>query len=151
MQEHCFVSLSVWDDTKLAQETTFLDRKVFVDKTEYKCSTQRFLAPEALFQPSLADLSAVGLEMEVFQCLRECQFDKAITKNIILAGGTALLPGITKRLELELHKTYQQYPRYHDLLQPSDIKVTEVYEPRSRKYVRKKLLLCFPLLTPCCS
>ncbi|KAI3769089.1 hypothetical protein L6452_00186 [Arctium lappa] len=68
---------------------------------------ERFQTGEILFQPRIAGLSATGLHQAVALCIDHCHAagltpDETWFKTIVLAGGTACLPGLVERLEKEL-------------------------------------------------
>ncbi|XP_019196420.1 PREDICTED: actin-related protein 8 [Ipomoea nil] len=75
---------------------------------------ERFQTGEILFQPRIAGMRAMGLHNAVALCMEHCQEAEQITddswyKTIVLAGGSACLPGLAERLEKEVR----------DLLPPS--------------------------------
>ncbi|KAK9080720.1 hypothetical protein SSX86_000478 [Deinandra increscens subsp. villosa] len=75
---------------------------------------ERFQTGEILFQPRIAGMRAMGLHQAVAHCIdhrhaAELTADESWFKTIVLAGGTACLPGVAERLEKELR----------DLLPPS--------------------------------
>ncbi|XP_071702455.1 actin-related protein 8-like [Rutidosis leptorrhynchoides] len=69
---------------------------------------ERFQTGEILFQPRIAGMRAMGLHQAVALCVDHCEdaeltADDSWFKTIVLAGGTACLPGVAERLEKELH------------------------------------------------
>ncbi|XP_024976564.1 actin-related protein 8 isoform X2 [Cynara cardunculus var. scolymus] len=75
---------------------------------------ERFQTGEILFQPRIAGMRAMGLHQAVGLCVDHCHgaelsADESWFKTIVLAGGTACLPGLAERLEKEVR----------DLLPPS--------------------------------
>ncbi|KAL4579939.1 hypothetical protein LXL04_016110 [Taraxacum kok-saghyz] len=76
---------------------------------------ERFQTGEILFQPHIGGIVYVmGLHHAVAHCIERCHTAKMRTednwfKTVVLAGGTACLPGLAERLEKEVH----------DLLPPS--------------------------------
>ncbi|CAM8937322.1 unnamed protein product [Rhodiola kirilowii] len=71
-------------------------------------SKERFQTGEILFQPRLGGVLAMGLHQAVALCMEHCQsagltIDDSWYKTVVLSGGTACLPGLTTRLEKELH------------------------------------------------
>ncbi|KAI3496759.1 hypothetical protein L1887_39134 [Cichorium endivia] len=70
---------------------------------------ERFKTGEILFQPHIAGLNGTGLHQALAHCIECCHAAKIRTdhtwfKTIVLAGGTACLPGLAERLEKELHE-----------------------------------------------
>ncbi|KAI3708747.1 hypothetical protein L2E82_38164 [Cichorium intybus] len=70
---------------------------------------ERFKTGEILFQPHIAGLNGTGLHQALAHCIECCHATKIRTdhtwfKTIVLAGGTACLPGLAERLEKELHE-----------------------------------------------
>lgn len=68
---------------------------------------ERFLCAEALFDASICrghDLLITGVQKMVQETIRNCPIDltKPMFANIILAGGTTMLPGFAERLRKEL-------------------------------------------------
>jgi actin-related protein len=66
----------------------------------------RFWAPEALFLPALLGRSEPGLPELVVNAVSGCDRDLTATMygNVVLSGGTTLLPGLGDRLEKELRE-----------------------------------------------
>ncbi|KAJ9672562.1 hypothetical protein PVL29_025968 [Vitis rotundifolia] len=74
----------------------------------FTLSKERFQTGEILFKPRMAGATMMGLHQAVAHCMDHCQ-SAAITANeswfktVVLAGGSACLPGLAERLEKELH------------------------------------------------
>lgn len=70
---------------------------------------ERFQTGEILFKPRIAGMRAMGLHQAVALCVEHCDAatelsgDESWFKTIVLAGGSACLPGLAERLEKELH------------------------------------------------
>jgi len=66
--------------------------------------SERFRAPEALFQPSLLGLEASGVHEIIYNSIMKCDIDtrKQLFQNIVLTGGTTMIPGFVDRVEREL-------------------------------------------------
>ena len=86
--------------------------------------SERFRAPEALFQPSMIGLEAVGIHETTFNSIKICDVDirKDLYGNIVLSGGTTMYNGLPERMQKEISN-----------LAPSTIKV-KVVAPPERKY-----------------
>lgn len=64
----------------------------------------RFRAPEVLFQPDELGLDCPGIQMAVENSIRLCpgEIQNTLCSNIVLSGGTTLLPGMADRLHSEV-------------------------------------------------
>ncbi len=85
---------------------------------------ERFRAPEVLFQPHLIGREMMGMHESVFSSIQQCEIDlrRDLFGNILLSGGTTLIPGLTERLHKEL-----------TALAPSHMKV-KITAPEDRRY-----------------
>jgi len=74
--------------------------------TEYTLTQERFMCPEALFQPELLGLDHVGLPGMAYHAVQSCPIDirKTLFSNIILSGGSTMFPGFAPRLQKEIVK-----------------------------------------------
>uniref|UniRef100_A0A0D9WAW8 F-box domain-containing protein n=1 Tax=Leersia perrieri TaxID=77586 RepID=A0A0D9WAW8_9ORYZ len=75
----------------------------------FTLSEERFKTAEILFQPQIGGMQAMGLHKAVSLCMDHCYNsevfgDDSWYKTIVLAGGSSCLPGLSERLEKELHK-----------------------------------------------
>ncbi|XP_043689921.1 actin-related protein 8 [Telopea speciosissima] len=76
----------------------------------FTLSKERFQTGEILFQPRMGGVRTMGLHQAVALCMDHCQAtevmgDDGWFKTVVLAGGTACLPGLPERLEKELYET----------------------------------------------
>jgi actin len=87
-------------------------------------SAPLFVCSEALFQPSMLGSECKGLHITIFNSIMMCDesIRPSLFGNIILAGGSSMLPGLAERLQKEL-----------ELLTPSGITV-RVVAPHDRRY-----------------
>ncbi|OVA01384.1 F-box domain [Macleaya cordata] len=75
---------------------------------QFTLSEERFQTGEILFQPRMGRLRMMGLHQAVALCMDHCQAAKETDdddgwfKTVVLAGGTACLPGLPERLDKEL-------------------------------------------------
>ena len=74
------------------------------DGRQVKVGNERFLCPEALFQPSLVGKEEPGVHRTLQDSILSCDLDvrRSLYDNIILSGGTTLLPGFSDRLMREM-------------------------------------------------
>jgi actin-related protein len=88
-------------------------------------ASQRFRCAEILFQPTLANkFDALGIHEMTFRSITKCDMDvrRDLFSNIVLSGGSTMLPGFAERMIKELRA-----------LAPSSIDVRVVALPE-RKY-----------------
>jgi len=85
--------------TDLDQSFALPDQNVIV-----AAGTERFRAPEALFQPSLLGQEVPGLHEMAQQSLRKCETDmqRGLLGRVVLTGGTMLFRGMRERVQREL-------------------------------------------------
>ena len=86
--------------------------------------SERFRCPEVLFQPSLVGKEAMGIHDTTFQSIMKCDVDirKELYSNVVLSGGSTMMPGIGERMTKEL-----------SALAPSTVRI-KVIAPPERKY-----------------
>ncbi len=105
----CYVASDPSMDERLDAETTVL-RETFKlpDGTIISVGRERFGAVEALFKPTLCNSESCGLSNMIFEIIKSADIDcrADLYCNVILSGGTSLLPGIQKRLERDLNERY---------------------------------------------
>ncbi|XP_058114552.1 actin-related protein 8 isoform X2 [Magnolia sinica] len=75
----------------------------------FTLSKERFQTGEILFQPQIGGMRTMGLHQAVALCMDHCLSADMTTedgwfKTVVLAGGSACLPGLPERLEKELHR-----------------------------------------------
>ena len=105
-EKHCFVS----DNPRLEFKRNWDGSQAFfrnfqvTDTHSVDIGYERFIAPELLFEPALSGLPGVSLPQAVIQAVAASPVDyrKRLLGSVALAGGTAALPGLSKRLQAEL-------------------------------------------------
>jgi len=65
---------------------------------------ESFRCSEALFQPSLLGMESGAIQETVFKSVMNCAVDirRDLFRNVVLCGGTTMLPGFGDRLQKEL-------------------------------------------------
>lgn len=104
-----FVSYDLDLDKKLAEETTTLvESYTLPDGRVIKVGSERFEAPECLFQPHLVDVEQPGVAELLFNTIQSAAVDtrSELYKHIVLSGGSSMYPGLPSRLEKELKQLY---------------------------------------------
>ena len=104
----------------------------FVEEKEYelpdgrmlKVGSERFHCGEVLFKPSLAQSEALGVHDVVYHSIMKCDVSlrHCLYANIVLAGGSTMLPGIAERFNHEMH-----------ILAPCGVKI-KILAPYERRY-----------------
>ena len=105
----CYVGYDLELETRLAQETTVLvENYTLPDGRVIKVGSERFEAAEALFQPQLVDVEAVGMAEQLFNTIQAADIDirSEFYKHIVLSGGSTMFPGLPSRLEKEIKQLY---------------------------------------------
>jgi actin-related protein len=66
--------------------------------------SERFRAPEVLFQPNFVGMESSGIHRLCFDSIMKCDVDirRDLYKNIVMSGGTTMFTGIPERLEKEM-------------------------------------------------
>jgi len=103
------VSYDLELETRLAQETTVLvENYTLPDGRVIKVGSERFEAPEALFQPNLVDVESVGVAEQLYNTIQAADIDirSEFYKHIVLSGGSTMYPGLPSRLEKEIKQLY---------------------------------------------
>ncbi|KAJ1545441.1 Actin- protein 2 [Nowakowskiella sp. JEL0078] len=84
------------------------DFETLPDGRVIKVGSERFEAPEALFQPHVVDVDSPGVAELLFNCIQGADIDirTDLYKHILLSGGTSMYPGLPTRLEKEVKQLY---------------------------------------------
>lgn len=117
----CYVSLDY--ENEIANNKEEVDF-VMPDEQVIKVGTQRFRAPEILFNPSMNGLESSGIHDSIYKSIQKCDVDirKDLYGSIVLSGGTTCFPNLAERIQTEVGK-----------LAPPAITV-KVIAPAERKY-----------------
>ncbi|KAI9352064.1 actin family [Obelidium mucronatum] len=133
----CYVGYDLALEQKLATETTVLvESYTLPDGRVIKVGSERFEAPEALFQPHLVDVESDGVADMLFNCIQSADLDirPELYKHIVLSGGTSMYPGLPTRLEKEIKKLYLDKVLRGDAGRLKDFKL-RVEDPPRRKHM----------------
>lgn len=105
----CYVSYDLELDNKLAEETTVLvENYTLPDGRVIRVGSERFEAPECMFQPHLVDCEQPGIAEMLFNTIQTADVDvrTSLYKAIVLSGGSSMYPGLPSRLEKELKQLW---------------------------------------------
>eukprot|EP00656_Telonema_subtile_P038352 TRINITY_DN430_c0_g3_i2.p1 TRINITY_DN430_c0_g3~~TRINITY_DN430_c0_g3_i2.p1 ORF type:complete len:393 (-),score=84.47 TRINITY_DN430_c0_g3_i2:594-1772(-) len=107
-EELCYVSMNFAEevDNFAGKEKQF----EMPDMSVVTVHNQIIRCPELLFQPSMNNKEAVGLHQMASRSIDSCDPDMRndLLSNIVMAGGTALFPGMPERLQRELEGLFRR-------------------------------------------
>jgi len=80
------------------------------DGTSLEINSERFMLVEPLFNPSLIHIDYIGLPEAITKVIKFWDREnwEDILPNIILAGGSSLIPGLDKKLQVEISKHFSE-------------------------------------------
>jgi len=110
-EDVCYVGYDIPLETRLSTETTVLVTQYTIpDGRVIKVGRERYMAPEALFQPALIDVDGPGISEAVFNCINSADLDtrNAFYNHIVLSGGSTMYPGLPSRLEKDIREFYAE-------------------------------------------
>lgn len=105
----CYVSYDLELDKRLSEDTTVLvESYTLPDGRVIRVGSERFEAPECLFQPHLVDVDQPGIAELLFNTIQGTDVDvrSSLYKAIVLSGGSSMYPGLPSRLEKELKQLW---------------------------------------------
>jgi actin-related protein 2 len=133
----CYVGYDLAMENKLALETTTLMQKFELpDGRVIKIGSERFEAPEVLFNPSLIDNESEGISEMLFNMIQEADIDlrQSFYKHIVLSGGSTMYPGLPSRLEKDMKELYLERVLKGDEKSLSKFKL-RIEDPPRRKHM----------------
>ncbi|KAG1451445.1 hypothetical protein G6F56_008085 [Rhizopus delemar] len=133
----CYVSYDLFLDQNLGNETpTLVDSYELPDGRIIKVGSERFEAPECLFQPNLIDVEAPGMAEMLFNTIQAADIDMRsdLYKHIVLSGGSTMYPGLPSRLEKEMKQLYLTNVLDGDTSRLSKFKI-RIEDPPRRKHM----------------
>ncbi|KAL2038154.1 hypothetical protein N7G274_009102 [Stereocaulon virgatum] len=105
----CYVSYDLELDQKLSEDTTVLvESYTLPDGRVIRVGSERFEAPECLFQPHLVDVEQPGIAEFLFNTIQSADVDirTSLYKAIVLSGGSSMYPGLPSRMEKEIKQLW---------------------------------------------
>ncbi|BEI80258.1 hypothetical protein CcaverHIS002_0107870 [Cutaneotrichosporon cavernicola] len=133
----CFMSYDLELDKKLADETTVLvENYTLPDGRVIKVGSERYEAPECMFQPHLVDVEQPGVAELLFQTIQQAALDTRaeLYKHIVLSGGSSMYPGFPSRLEKEMKQLYLTRVLNNDASRLKNFKI-RIEDPPRRKHM----------------
>ena len=101
----CYVALEPEKEMKLAEKHQGLEKQyILPDGNTITIGAERFMAPEAFFNPQLIGREEEPLDEAIYGSVSACDIDlrKELYQNIVLSGGSTMFPGLKERLHKEL-------------------------------------------------
>ncbi|KAJ2832686.1 Arp2/3 complex subunit, actin nucleation center [Coemansia furcata] len=133
----CYVSYDLDLDKKLATETTTLvESYTLPDGRVIKVGSERFQAPECLFQPELIDVESPGVAELLINTVQAAPIDMRadLYKHVVLSGGSSMYPGLPSRLEKEAKQLYLQNVLNGDISRLDRFKL-QINDPPNRRHM----------------
>lgn len=154
----CYMSYDLDLDKRLAEETTTLvesytvsmqpaSRACYLRLKRTSCSqlpdgrvikvgSERFEAPECMFQPHLVDVEQPGVGELLFNTIQAAAVDtrSELYKHIVLSGGSSMYPGLPSRLEKEMKQLYLTRVLKGDASRLNSFKI-RIEDPPRRKHM----------------
>lgn len=117
----CYVSMDYENEIANNKEEV---EYIMPDESKIMIGTQRFRAPEILFNPKMNGLESKGIHESIYQAIQKCDVDirKDLYGSIVLSGGTTCFKNLAERIQTEVAA-----------LAPAKINV-KVVAPAERKY-----------------
>uniref|UniRef100_A0A3B3X4V9 CRAL-TRIO domain-containing protein n=1 Tax=Poecilia mexicana TaxID=48701 RepID=A0A3B3X4V9_9TELE len=123
----CCVALNYEAELNLGSSSCREMQYTMPDGQIVTMGTERFRAPEILFNPDMIGRDHPGIHESIFKSILRSDIDlrRSFLGNIILSGGNTLLPGLPERLQAEVKS-----------LVPADMRVNVcVTSPKDRRFL----------------
>lgn len=121
----CYVATSFEKELQKSTLSSSVERKYELpDGQIITIGNERFRCPEVMFQPSFLGMESAGIHENVYNSIMKCDVDlrKDLYANIVLSGGTSMIPNLADRLQNEIKG-----------LAPHTMKI-KILAPPERKY-----------------
>merc|ERR1712178_365141 len=121
-------------EERLCHETTSQTNKFTLpDGRQISLNDERYLCPEALFEPHKIGVEAPGIAEITFRAINKAPVDTRTQfyENIVLSGGTTMFPGLPTRMHKEMSDLYVKHIRKGEA---SKIKIN-IEDPPRRKHM----------------
>eukprot|EP01122_Echinamoeba_exundans_P002367 TRINITY_DN12311_c0_g1_i1.p1 TRINITY_DN12311_c0_g1~~TRINITY_DN12311_c0_g1_i1.p1 ORF type:complete len:393 (-),score=77.45 TRINITY_DN12311_c0_g1_i1:314-1492(-) len=105
-QKHCHVPISIDEDAQSASEAVLASLQLAPKEKQVSITPELQRIGEALFNPSVIGSTQVSVPDLIVESISNLDEEHQLLawSNIVLTGGTAMLPGFKHRLEAELKK-----------------------------------------------
>ncbi|KAJ1937615.1 Arp2/3 complex subunit, actin nucleation center, partial [Kickxella alabastrina] len=101
-----------------------------------KVGSERFQAPECMFQPELIDVESPGIAELLINTVQDAPIDMRaeLYRHVVLSGGSSMYAGLPSRLEKESKQLYLQNVLKGDLSRLDKFKL-HIDDPPNRKHM----------------
>ena len=133
----CYVAIDPEEEYQLADETTVLVESFsLMNGSTISMGRERFECSEALFKPSMLDVEGPGIADLLFQVIQNADIDCRVDlyQNIILSGGSSMIPGLAERLQSRLEERYLQDVLHGDQSRMKEWNI-KIQSPKSRSFL----------------
>ncbi|KAK9275139.1 hypothetical protein L1049_022398 [Liquidambar formosana] len=100
-----YVAMEFDKELATSRESSELDKQYELpDGQVITVGAGRFKCPEVLFDPSRVGMESIGIHEILLKSIRRCDMDirSDMYGNVVLSGGTTMIPGLADRLAKEL-------------------------------------------------